>query len=73
MLKTLPANAGDMDLIPAGEIPHAEGQRSWCATTTESMCPSPHAPQEKPGQRDASALQLESSPPSLQPGKDCVQ
>jgi len=50
VVKTLPANAGDMGLIPAGEIPQAEGQQSWCATTTESMCPSPHAPQEKPGQ-----------------------
>ena len=33
------------------KIPQAEGQQSLCATTTESMCPRGHAPQqEKPPQ-----------------------
>ena len=37
MVKNLPANAGDPGLIPGRvrKIPHAEGQRSPCDTTTE--------------------------------------
>ena len=37
MVKNPPSNAGDEDLIPGkgAKIPHAEGQLSPCATTTE--------------------------------------
>ena len=38
--KNLPSNAGDMGLIPGRgtKIPHATGQLSLRATTTEPMC-----------------------------------
>ena len=37
MVKTLPSNAGDSGLIPGQgtKIPHAAGQLSPCAATTE--------------------------------------
>ena len=36
LVKNPPANADDRSLIPAfGKIPHASGQLSLCATTTE--------------------------------------
>ena len=35
-VKNLPANAGDMGLIP-GLIPHAAEQLSLCSTTTEPV------------------------------------
>ena len=37
VVKNPPYNAGDVDLIPAQgtKIPHAAGQLSLCATTTE--------------------------------------
>ena len=36
MVKNLPADAGDTDLIPGpGRFPHASEQPSLCATTTE--------------------------------------
>ena len=37
LVKNLPANAGDMGLIPPGKIPHTTRQLSPCATTTEPM------------------------------------
>ena len=38
MVKNPPASAGDMGLIlSSGKIPHAEGQLSPCATTTEPV------------------------------------
>ena len=36
---SLPANAGDMRLIPAVGILHASGQLSPCATITEGRMP----------------------------------
>ena len=49
MVKNLPYNAGDMGLIPGQgtKIPHATGQLSPCATTTEPMHPGACAPQLK--------------------------
>ena len=40
MVKNPPSNAGDVCLIPSQgtKIPHAEGQLSPCATTTELAC-----------------------------------
>ena len=40
MVKISPCNAGDMDLIPGQrtKIPHAVGQLSLCAATTEPTC-----------------------------------
>ena len=40
MVKNLPYNAGGMGSIPGQgtKIPHAAGQLSPCATTTELMC-----------------------------------
>ena len=80
VVRNLPANAGDAGLIPwFRKIPRASEQLSpWAttieselqnsgATTAEPMCPRVCAPQqEKPLQWEASALQLESSPHSLQ-------
>ena len=44
MVKNLPANAGDMGLIPrSGEIPHASKQLSLCAATIEPVLRSPRA------------------------------
>ena len=39
MVKNLPSNAGNVGSIPGqgAEIPHAAGQLSLCATTTEAM------------------------------------
>ena len=38
VVKNLPANAGDMDLIPVlGRFPQALEQLSLCATTTEPV------------------------------------
>ena len=53
VVKHLPASAEDMGSIPAlgTKIPHAVGQLSPCATTTEAFAPratamrSPHSPQ----------------------------
>ena len=41
VVKNLPSNAGDVGLIPdwGTKIPHATGQLSPCATTTELTCP----------------------------------
>ena len=48
-------------------IPHASGQLSPCATTTEPASPGTHAlQQEKPLQWEAHAQQLQMSPHSLQ-------
>ena len=57
-----------MGLIPdLGRSQLATEQLSWCASTTEAHVPRAHDPlQEKPLQRKAHALQLESSPYSLQ-------
>ena len=40
VVKNPPSNAGDMSLIPdhGTEIPHAAGQLSLCAATTEEVC-----------------------------------
>ena len=40
VVKNLPSNAGDSGSIPGGgtKIPHAVGQLSPCATTTELAC-----------------------------------
>ena len=38
VVKNSPANAGDARLIPAGKIPHAAEQLSWCAITAEPKC-----------------------------------
>ena len=40
VVKNLPSNAGDMGSIPGQgtKIPHAAGQLSPCATTTEPVC-----------------------------------
>ena len=40
MVKNLPSNAGDAGSIPGqgNKIPHAAGQPSPCATTTELAC-----------------------------------
>ena len=47
MVKNSPSNAGDAGSIPARgtKIPHAAGQLSPCATTTEPTCPGAHTPQ----------------------------
>ena len=38
MVKNPPANAGDTgSILGVGKIPHAEGQLSLCATTTEPV------------------------------------
>ena len=38
--RNLPANAGDTDSVPGlGKIPHAPGQLSPCATSTEAHGP----------------------------------
>ena len=51
VVKNSPANAGDACLIPAGKIPHAAEQLSWCAITTEPKCSRVCTPQqEKPPQ-----------------------
>ena len=49
MVKNLPADAGDTDLIPGpGRFPHASEQPSLCATLL-SLSSRAHAPQqEKP-------------------------
>ena len=49
VVKNLPSNAGDIGLIPGWgtNIPHAMGQLSPCAATTEPMCPRAHMPQLK--------------------------
>ena len=40
MVDNVPSNAGDAGSIPGQgtEIPHATGQLSLCATTTETAC-----------------------------------
>ena len=51
MVKNSLSNAGDTGLIPSQEtkIPHAEGQLSPLAATTEPACPRAPVPQlEKP-------------------------
>ena len=51
MVKNPPSNAGDTGLIPGWgtKIPHARGQSSLCAATTESLHSRACAPQqEKP-------------------------
>ena len=47
VVKNLPSNAGDAGSIPCRgtKIPHAVGQLSPCATTTEPVCSGAHAPQ----------------------------
>ena len=47
MVKNPPSNAGDADSIPGRgtKIPHAVGQLSPCATTTESARSGDQAPQ----------------------------
>ena len=36
--KNLPSNAEDMGSVPhPGRFPHATGQLSWCAASTESV------------------------------------
>ena len=70
MSKNLHIDVGDMDLIPlSGKIPHAMGQLSPCATTTEPTFYKYEAhrsrgcapQQEKPPQWEAHVLELESS------------
>ena len=64
MVKNLCANAGYSGSIfgPGTEIPYAVEQLSLCVMTTEPECSTAHAPQrEKPLQREARTLQLESS------------
>ena len=73
VVKNLPANAGDMGLIPGpGRSCMPRGN---CACRTQVLSPSPraHAPQEKPLQWEAHAPQLESSLCSSQLEKACVQ
>ena len=43
VVKNLPANSGDMGLIPGlgSKSPPAAGQVSWCGTTTEPALWSP--------------------------------
>ena len=47
VVRNLPANAGDMGLIPGlgAKIPHAERQLSPCAPTTEPTCSRAFLPQ----------------------------
>ena len=47
VVKNPPSNAGDVCLIPGRgtKIPHAVGQLSPRATTTEPTCSGAHAPQ----------------------------
>ena len=47
MVKNLPSNAGDVGSIPGWgtKIPHAVGQLSLCATTTEPACAKARVPQ----------------------------
>ena len=49
MVKNPPYDAGDVGSIPGWEtkIPHAAGQLSPRATTTEPTCSGAHAPQLK--------------------------
>ena len=63
MVKNLPSNAGDAGSSPgqSGKIPHATGQLSPCATTTEtarsraraSQLESLHAPTTEPAHSGA--------------------
>ena len=49
MVKNLPSNAGDTGSSPSRgtKIPHAAGQLSPCAATTEPACSGAHVPQER--------------------------
>ena len=50
VVKNLPSSAGDASLIPGQgtKIPHAVGQLSPCAITTEPVCSGVHMPQLEP-------------------------
>ena len=68
-VKNLPASAGYTGVTPGpgSKIPHAVGQLSPRATTTEPAHPRAHAlQQEKPPPREARTAQLRSGPRSAQ-------
>ena len=69
MVKNTPSNAGDVGSIPGrgAKIPHAAGQLSPCATTTELACLNKraHVPQTtEPTLSGAHAPQLEKRKPA---------
>ena len=71
VVKNPPSNSGDMDSIPGQgtKIPHARGQLSPCATTTELTCLNKRScvPQTtEPTHSGTCEPQLQ-SPPALEP------
>ena len=64
VVKNLPANAnaGNTGSIPVQEDSIHHEQLSPSATIPEPICPGASAPQEKPPQREASALQGRRAP-----------
>ena len=61
-VKNLPVNAGDMGSIPGLEIPHAVGQLSPWATTTD-----PQALEPMLRYREATAMRSPSTAARMQP------